>query len=78
MKKANPLSSLRFLTVLICGLMGAAPIIALIEDGSLKDDLSGYAVFAFLGMSMAVIYSAVRSIDRRLSNIEQQLEQSGQ
>ena len=77
MKKANPISSLLMITVTICVLMGALPIIALIEGGNQKDDFDGFT-FVFLGMSMMVIYSTVKSIDRRLANIERQMKHSGQ
>ena len=76
MKNAKLLSGLHGITGIVCVLMGTLPIIAVMEGKNISEDFSGFVAFMFLGISLCLIFPIIRSIDKRLSDIEERMNQS--
>jgi len=69
MRKINPLYSLKIITGIVCLTMVILPIVARLE-GKRMDSYFLFSIL-FLGMSLCIIYSVCKSIDKRLSDIEE-------
>ena len=77
MKTSDLLWGLRIITVIVYGLMLVLPIRAFfIKHEDVSKCLDGIVVFLFLGISLCLIFSLIRSIDKRLSTIEETMRKN--
>ena len=76
MKNAKLLSGLHGITGIVCVLMGTLPIIAVMAGENISEHFSGFVAFMFFGISLCFIFPIIRSIDKRLSDIEERMNQS--
>lgn len=74
MKNPNPLYSLRFITGMVLVLTGTLPIVALIEREKIASEF--IFLLMFLGISLYLICRILKSIDKRLSDIEAKTNKS--
>jgi predicted membrane protein len=73
MKNVNPLYALKITAAIIGFTIVALPIVARLEGKRL--DVHIFLPMVFIFSSLCVIHSVFKSIDRRLSDIEQRMNQ---
>jgi len=71
MRKYTNLIALKIITYTIIIAMAALPIISRLEG---KKSEGWYSSLLFLGCSLAIIYTTIKSFDDRLKKIEKQLK----
>lgn len=74
MKTSDLLWGLRIITVIVYGLIVVLPIRAVyIKHEDVSKCLDGIVVLLFLGISLVLIFALIRSMDKRLSALEEKI-----